>query len=787
MRSLQLRSILASFMGPMRHLLLLLVGCSLSSGGEERTEGIKDWRVATQRVETAGEAAPPVVPGWSFTGAMVTPRYNHTATLLPSGKVLVAGGWHSDGHLNSAEVYDPATGAWSPTGGLAVPRSSHTATLLPSGKVLVAGGYGPRYEPLASAEVYDPASGSWTFTGELATARISHTATLLPSGKVLVTGGVGSANEYFASAEVYDPATGAWSPTDALATARAGHSATLLLSGKVLVTGGYFDSAEVYDPTTGAWSPTGSRNGNRFVYSATLLLSGKVLVTQRAEVYDPATGAWSPTGALATSRPSHSATLLPSGKVLVAGGDQSAEVYDPATRAWSPAGALSTAFFGHTATLLPSGNVLVAGGSTISGGFFPARAEVYSALIVRAPALDSTISSRTPTYSGVTVANTTVTLLVDDSSVGNAVADAAGSWSLTPATALADGPHTVRATAKNALGNALAESSPVTFMVDATPPTAPAVVAPANGSITGDNTPIYSGTAEVGSTVTLLVDDSPLGDVEADAAGNWNFTTTTALADGQRTVRATATDSLGNISVPSSANSFWVDTTWPVAPVVVAPANGLTMGNNRPTYNGIAEAGSTVNVVVDLSSVGKTTVDAAGNWSFKPTIALADGRRTVRATATDVAGNVSPNSVASSFEIDTMPPRAPVLSLLETFNTQKPVIAGTAEPYASIRIWLDGKEGGETAVSPTGLWIFSPDTELAEGPHQVKATATDVVGNVSSDSQELSFTIVITRKSRYGWNCATAPAFPATWALLALSLVLRGRWLRSRSGARSGS
>jgi PKD domain/Kelch motif len=142
---------------------------------------------------------------WALTGSMSSSRELHTATLLPNGEVLVAGGGNNTGALASAELYDPTTGNWTPTGSMNVGRAAATATLLSDGEVLVAGGQATGGQDLTSAEIYDPTTGTWAFTGSMNVARYSFTATLLPDGTVLAAGGTPSfvGNTRLASAELF--------------------------------------------------------------------------------------------------------------------------------------------------------------------------------------------------------------------------------------------------------------------------------------------------------------------------------------------------------------------------------------------------------------------------------------------------------------------------------------------------------------------------------------------------------------------------------------------------------
>ena len=252
-------------------LVIFFAALSGCGGGSSPNTPVANSPLATPTSpSTPTSASQPSVVTFVLTGTMTAARVGHTATLLPDGRVLIAGG---DGPATlgsvpsgrSAELYDPTTGMFAATGSMNQARSFHTATLLNNGKVLIADGTG--------AELYDPTSGSFTPTGAMLAANKTVQAALLASGKVLVAGEI--------DAELYDPSTGAFREAGSYAKKASFYtSTTLLADGRVLLEG---DSVtQIYDPASDTFSVTGSLSSVGLsgleLYSATLLKNGMVLI-----------------------------------------------------------------------------------------------------------------------------------------------------------------------------------------------------------------------------------------------------------------------------------------------------------------------------------------------------------------------------------------------------------------------------------------------------------------------------------------------------------------------------
>ena len=325
--------------------------------------------------------------------SMLTPRSDHTATLLNNGKVLIAGGSNVSAAglngLNTAELYDPVAKTFAASHGtMSTTRTRHTATLLLDGTVLLAGG--DNSTTVTTADIYDPSTDSFHATaGHMTTVRASgHSAVRLPNGKVLIAGGdypptnQGSPG----TAEIFDPTTGTFTATGAMNEFREAPSVTLLQDSTVLVAGGgagvsgidqvSLNSAESYNPASGTFTLVSPMAVARAYHTATLLNDGSVLIAggeQRhgccmplpyTEVYLPASKSFSTVGSMAFPRVFHTATLLATGSVhVIGGGDAITEIYSPTQAGFLQSVSLQLPRTNHTATLLPNnGGILVCGG-----------------------------------------------------------------------------------------------------------------------------------------------------------------------------------------------------------------------------------------------------------------------------------------------------------------------------------------------------------------------------------------------------------------------------------------
>jgi hypothetical protein len=307
------------------------------------------------------------------------PRFDHTATLLPNGKVLIAAGMARNGLAEpTAELYDTSTGRFTLAGKLASPRGwGATATLLRDGKVLIAGGASGSWCSsscyLATAELYDPAANSFTPIGNMIEQRAGARAIRLRNGNVLIVGGNISSRQ---TAELYDPASRTFSRTG---SPLAGATTLLPLEDSdVLALSN--SGAEIYDTSTGRFAPAGNFPARHGKFGAALMPDGRVLVVggqldgalgelDTTEIYDFATRAFLPGPVMNFKRYKLMKAIvsLSNGEILIAGGADHPELYNPLSNSFRPvSGAMLDGYCFSTATQLPNGEVLLTGGYNTS-------------------------------------------------------------------------------------------------------------------------------------------------------------------------------------------------------------------------------------------------------------------------------------------------------------------------------------------------------------------------------------------------------------------------------------
>jgi len=382
---------------------------------------------------------------------------------------------------------------------------------------------------------------------------------------------------------------------------------------------------------------------------------------------------------------------------------------------------------------------------------------------------DNITSITTPTFKGTAEVGSTVTLFDGPTMIGTVVTSTTGAWSFT-APILASGAHNIAATATDAAGNvsALSGALVVTILTSSAAPSTPDLIATSDSGVSNtDNItkvvrPTFTGTAGVGSTVTLFDGTAVIGTGKANLAGVWTIIAG-SLADGTHSIAASAVDVTGNVSPLSGALSVTIDTTVPAAPsapdLTAASDSGVSNTDNitnvtTPTFTGTAEAGTTVTLFSGTTKIGTGVADASGNWSITSSL-LGNGTRLITAKATDLAGNVSVASSALSVTIDTSIAvgRPDLIAASDSgrsntdniTNVKTPTFTGTAQAGSTVTLF-DTPQGGVATVIGTGFataagtWTFTAPP-LADGIHSITAQAADAAGNTKVTANPLLVTI----------------------------------------------
>ncbi len=308
--------------------------------------------------------------------------------------------------------------------------------------------------------------------------------------------------------------------------------------------------------------------------------------------------------------------------------------------------------------------------------------------------------------------------------------------------ALAEGPHSVRASVIDETGEEIVASASVAFTI--VPPipaaVAPAIIAPASVVSLGAGEPLtFEGTAAPGAKVRLYDGETLLGEVAADADGEWRFELPEALAAGAHALRAVVLDAAGEEVAASEMVTLTVEELI-VAPVVVSPASGASIGSGESlAFEGTSAPGAKVRLYDGETLLGEVTADADGEWHFELPQALTEGLHELRTVVLDAAGEEAAASELLTLSI-IKAATPPIILLPDERNVVAGgTVEGTADPHALLQIYDGDTLLGEVAADADGKWTFELPADLSTGEHTLRAVAVDDAGEALAESEPASF------------------------------------------------
>ncbi len=379
-------------------------------------------------------------------------------------------------------------------------------------------------------------------------------------------------------------------------------------------------------------------------------------------------------------------------------------------------------------TLTDGANVFTATASDVAGNTSDATAAVTVTLDTAAPTITITTTAQTVkdaslTLTGTVEAGSTVDVLKDGTSIGAAIVSGTG-WTF--AVTLTDGANTFTATASDVAMNKSAPTAAVNVTLDTAAPT---VAITTTAQTVKDASFTLEGTTEAGSTVDVLKGGTSIGAAIVSGT-DWTFAVT--LTDGANVFTATASDVAMNKSAPTAAVNITLDT---AAPTVAITTTAQTVKDASLTLTGTVEAGSTVDVLKDGTSIGAAIVSGT-DWTFAVT--LTDGANVFTATASDVAMNKSAPTAAVTVTLDTAAPTITITTTPQTVNAAAFTLEGTTEAGATVDVLKGGTSIGAANVTGTD-WTFA--VTLTDGANVFTATASDVAMNKSAPTAAVTVTL----------------------------------------------
>ena len=380
-------------------------------------------------------------------------------------------------------------------------------------------------------------------------------------------------------------------------------------------------------------------------------------------------------------------------------------------------------------------NAYIAAGFNVTTSGAPAVPTIASFSTDSGTTGDRITNDATLTLTGTAPANSTVNLFDGATPIGTTTANASGAWSYTTA-ALTNATHSFTAT-DTVSGTTSAASTAFAVTVDTVAPTAPVI---SSNSASPANVVTLNGTAEANSKVTVFDGTTQLGTATANGSGAWTYTTA-ALASGAHSLSAKATDAAGNTGAASSS----VNMTFTIpAPTIASfstdsgtAGDGIT-NDNTLTLTGTAPASSTVNLFDGATSIGTTTANASGAWSYT-TAALTNATHSFTATDT-VSGTTSAASTAFAVTVDTVAPTAPVISSNSVSPTNVVTLNGTAEANSKVTVFDGTTQLGTATANGSGAWSYAT-AAMPAGNHSFTAKDADAAGNTSAASSTMNLTL----------------------------------------------